>query len=329
MVMVMGMTQQKDKKVNRILFIYSKLIKGNGINKKEEANFFNVNEKSIQRDLDDIRNYFSEHRDHFGEKNVVYRRDKEMYTINNIEGVLTKKDALALSKILLESRAFCKKELLHLIDAVLRQIGAEERKYIKDIIGNELFNYVPRKHSEEILSKIWSLSELIRKREVTKITYIKGNGVEVERKIKPLSIIFSEYYFYLIAYSEKYDSPTIFRVDRIIDYKSLNEKFHIKNAERFEDGEFRKKIQFMYAGALMKIKFEFTGESIDSVLDRLPTAKILEQDDNKFIVEAEVYGKGIIMWILSQGKNIKVLSPTEFVVQIREEIESMQRNYII
>ncbi|MNP82952.1 hypothetical protein D3C76_1817430 [compost metagenome] len=60
----------------------------------------------------------------------------------------------------------------------------------------------------------------------------------------------------------------------------------------------------------------------------MPTARIIELLEGKFIIEAEVYGKGIIMWILSQGKNIKVISPSQFVEQVIEEIESMKNNYI-
>ena len=38
----------------------------------------------------------------------------------------------------------------------------------------------------------------------------------------------------------------------------------------------RKRIQFMYGGELQTIRFEYTGPSLESVLDRLPTAKVLQ-----------------------------------------------------
>lgn len=185
------------------------------------------------------------------------------------------------------------------------------------------------KHSDLLLSKIWDLSELIRNKEVTQITYIKIDGVEVKRIVNPVAIIFSEYYFYLIAYFNDFDSPTVFRIDRIKEYKELGEKFYIPSSGRFEYGEFRKRVQFMYAGKLMKIKFEFTGSSIDAVLDKLPTSRIIETLENKFIVEAEVYGKGIIMWLLSQGKNIRVISPVELYEEILNEIDEIKRLYEI
>lgn len=268
------MIDEKDVKVNRILTIYSKLVHGEIVNKREMAELFNVNEKTIQRDLEDIRAYFSDNRENLGSKDIVYRRDKKGYSLDNRDDILTREDILAITKILLESRAFCKAELKHLTNSILGQVDTNQRKYVKDIIGNELLNYVPLKHSDLLLSKIWYLSELIRNKEVTQITYIKIDGVEVKRIVKPVAIIFSEYYFYLIAYFNKFDSPTVFRVDRIKEYKVVGEKFYISSAERFEDGEFRKRVQFMYAGKLMKIKFEFTGSSIDAVLDRLPTARI-------------------------------------------------------
>lgn len=41
--------------------------------------------------------------------------------------------------------------------------------------------------------------------------------------------MFSEYYFYLISFMsyDRKDFPTVFRIDRIADFKGLGEKFHI------------------------------------------------------------------------------------------------------
>ena len=44
-------------KIARVLGIYTKLINGCLINKSEEAQNYGVNERSIQTDIDDIRNY--------------------------------------------------------------------------------------------------------------------------------------------------------------------------------------------------------------------------------------------------------------------------------
>ena len=96
-------------------------------------------------------------------------------------------------------------------------------------------------------------------------------------------------------------------MDRISSIKVLDEHFHIPYASRFEEGEFRKRIQFMYGGKLERVRFKYKGPDVDSILDRLPTAVIESEDDSVFTIRAEVFGKGIDMWLRSQGNNIIVL----------------------
>lgn len=134
----------------------------------------------------------------------------------------------------------------------------------------------------------------------------------VKRKRKPVAIMFSEYYFYLTAFIDdenvrkdfdviKDSFPTIYRIDHIKNLRVLDEKFRIPYSSRFEEGEFRKRIQFMYGGKLQRVKFQYSGTDIDAVLDRLPTAQILSEEDGIYTVSAEVFGKGIDMWLKSQG----------------------------
>lgn len=52
--------RDKIEKTLRILDIYVRLCEGKVINKKEEADKFAVDERSIQRDIDEIRKYLAE-----------------------------------------------------------------------------------------------------------------------------------------------------------------------------------------------------------------------------------------------------------------------------
>ena len=52
------------------------------------------------------------------------------------------------------------------------------------------------------------------------------------------------------------------------------------------------------------------------VQDRLPTAEVLEESEmddgvKKYVIIAEVYGKGINMWLKSQGDKVKVIGEME------------------
>jgi len=75
--------------------------------------------------------------------------------------------------------------------------------------------------------------------------------------------------------------------------------------KRFQEGEFRKRVQFMFSGELATVKFWCARVALEAVLDRLPTAQVVKEDKDGVTVTAEVYGEGVIMWLRSQGDNVK------------------------
>lgn len=140
------------------------------------------------------------------------------------------------------------------------------------------------------------------------IAYVRQDGKETLHSIQPITILFSEYYFYLVAYREDKmkDIPIIFRIDRIQTLKQTKRYFKIPYADKFNDGEFRKRVQFMYSGPLQRVTFEFTGPSLEAILDRLPTAKVLSEINGVYTIQAESYGKGIYMFLNAQGEHVQI-----------------------
>lgn len=312
----------KSDKIARILGIYTKLMNGSIVNKAEEARQYGVNERSIQRDIDDIREYFENETADIGFINsVIYDRSAKGYRLEQLYKTrLSNSEILAVCKILLDSRAFTKKEMLLLLDKLVECcVPQTNQKAVMDLISNEEFHYVEPRHHTVFIDKLWTLGQAIRASQYIEIDYMRTKDKKiVRRKLKPVAILFSEYYFYLTAFiddkevQENFDVlndafPTIYRLDRIKKLKLLDEKFHIPYSSRFEEGEFRKRIQFMYGGKLQKVKFEYRGTDVDAVLDRLPTARIIREEGGRYVIEAEVFGKGIEMWLRSQGEVVSLL----------------------
>ena len=142
--------------------------------------------------------------------------------------------------------------------------------------------------------------------------------------------MFTDYYFYLIAFRTdgKTDKPYYFRIDRIKQITIHRKKFDAFDTPDFDEGLLRKRSLFMWPGKLRTIRFEFSGPSVQAALDKLPTAKIIERlGGGKYLIEAEVYGDGIKMWLLSQGTWVKVVSPAEYVDEMRKEVEAIAAYY--
>lgn len=194
-----------------------------------------------------------------------------------------------------------------------------EKKILKELIQNEEFHYVEPKHGNEFIDLMWDLGQAINESRYIEIDYLRTKDKAiVHRRLQPVAIMFSEYYFYLTAFIEDEEVrkdfdvindsfPTIYRIDRIKNMSVLDKRFHIPYSSRFEEGEFRKRIQFMYGGKIQKIRFRYKGPDIDSILDRLPTAHVLDEENCEYIVAAEVFGTGINMWIRSQGDYIEMI----------------------
>lgn len=312
----------KKDKAYRILELHRRLSEGKLVIKKEVMQEFGVSDKSIQRDIDTIRYFLRDHMVNDDVENDVLYDDKKKgyYMVHTNQMMFTNEEALAISKILLESRAFTKAEMMHMLDKLLACcVPLRNRRIVNELLANERYHYIELQHKKIFLDKMWLIGNAIHESKYLQITYERTKDHRnVMRKVQPQAIMFSEFYFYFVAYIEDIDKkkefenaddiyPTIYRLDRICDVTVLNEHFKIPYTERFEEGEYRKRIQFMYGGRLQKTTFWYCGYSIEAILDRLPTAKILKEEDGKYLVSAETFGKGIEMWLRSQGNMVEVV----------------------
>lgn len=294
----------------RLLNMYERLNKGEDINKSELANEFGVSEKTVQRDIDELRFYLADaHYDEF-ETAIKYSRARNAYYLVRFEREwLTNAEALTVCKILLESRALNKEEMISLLKKIIMQISPADKAVADKIICSELFNYLPPRHGKDLLALIWQMSDYIVNHKVIEFSYTRQDGKKSKRRVKPVSIIFNEFYFYLIVYGFEVDYPIIFRIDRMEKIKPTGERFEIPYKDRFSDGEFRKRVLFMYSGELKRIRFEYSGV-LEAMLDKVPTAKVLSQNGNTYTMTAETYGIGLEMWLKSQRDKVRIIDET-------------------
>ena len=313
------MEHLSEAKSARLLSIYSRLVRGEVLSKTALSTQYHISEKSVQRDIASLRCFIEEE---LLEQDILYDPASKGYCLlNTIPRGLSKSEILAVCKILLESRSMRKDEMLPILDKLIDcAVPMESQKVVKDLIANEKFHYIAPQHNQHILSGLWEIGQAVQHQQVMEIEYerMKESKV-VQRRIHPVGIMFSEYYFYLTAFLENKSTfenpddlfPTIYRIDRIKSFQVLDEHFRIPYHDRFEEGEFRKRVQFMYGGKLQRVKFRYTGQSLEAVLDRLPTAEIVSHDDTGWVITAEVFGKGIDMWLRSQGECVSIIDANE------------------
>ncbi|WP_442486245.1 helix-turn-helix transcriptional regulator [Fusobacterium necrophorum] len=304
-------------KNHRILKLYDKLLNNEEINLDRIAQEENISKRTIERDIADIKNHLvlqGEGKEFFFDKKI------KKYTLtNNNNDKFTKSEALAISKILLHSRAFLKNEMYILVDKLLKQCTLkEDYKELEAMIKNEKFLYMELTNKRSFIADLYTYGKAIQNKNKMKIRYIKTNKELVERIIQPVGLMFSEFYFYLLGHIENIDKkehfenkddifPTIYRVDRILKFEVLKEKFtNIYYNNRFQEGKFRKQIHLMTGGKLRKVEFFYKGTSIEAVLDKIPTAKIMKKSEQGYWIAAEVFGNGFDRWLKILGDEVEI-----------------------
>lgn len=317
-------------KTDRVLELFFRALKGEFLSAKELAEQYDVSPRSISRDISSLKNFLAEQRDTLGNAELVYSSSNHCYHLET-EHFISNKELLAVTKVLIGCRPFNHTELLELIRKLKLHTSPKDKALLENLIRNELYHYEPIHFDcTSVLDNLWTITEHISSGRLITVTYTKMDRSVVKRTLKPVSVVFSEYYYYLIAYDTATDKPSVphyYRVDRITDIVAHREHFRLTKEQEVDEGLLRNRSQFMWPGKLRRIRFEFSGPSVQAVLDRLPTARVVEIKNGISVIEAEVYGDGIKMFLLGQGAWVKVLAPQDLVEEIAAEIAKLQQLY--
>ena len=320
----------ENTKQERLLEIFFRGLRGENLSVQRLADEYEVSSKSISRNLNDLKAFLANHRELVGNTELQYDHQSKCYRLH-MDEFLSNKELFALVEVMIGARAFSKMELLTLTEKLKRFTTTEDRAKLNELIRKELYHYSEVKHDcESVQDTLWQLVNCIKDKREISIEYYRMDRTCVTHRLRPASVMFTDYYFYLIAFKTdiKPEKPIYFRVDRIKHITEHRKTFTTDEAPSFDEGLLRQRSLFMWPGELRTIRFEFTGPSVQAVLDKLPTAKIIERSNGKYLIEAEVYGDGIKMWLLSQGSWVKVVDPPDFSREVQDEIMKMATLYL-
>jgi len=319
----------ENTKMDRVLEIFFRGLRGEDLSVQRLADEYEVSTKSITRSINDLKNFLADHRELVGHTELQYSHQDRCYRLY-MDEFLSNKELFALVEVMIGARAFSKEELLHLTAKLKKFTTPEDRQKLNELVRKELYHYPEVKHDcDSVQESLWQLVNCISERQEISIDYYRMDRKWVTHRLRPASVMFTDYYFYLIAYLAEgnTEKPYYFRIDQIRQIVVHRKKFATDDTPAFDEGLLRQRSLFMWPGKLQTIRFEFTGPSVQAVLDKLPTARIIEREGRKYLIEAETYGKGIKMWLLSQGAWVKVIAPEGLVSEIKDQLQEMLSQY--
>ena len=207
-----------------------------------------------------------------------------------------------------------------------------------EIIGNsdlvfESENVFTRGNTD-ISDKVKRYLSIIRKaifaNKSLSITYSNPTRKQLTvRKIDPYNLIYRNSSWYVIGHCHLRGEIRMFKLARIKEIKTLDEKFHVR--KDFSISSYmRNTLDLINTGKeyIVEIRFFHPASVWISEKYWLPTQKIVWLEDDSIIFKARVNGLvDITRWILAYGHLARVLKPKELVDRVKNEIEAMRDNY--
>lgn len=245
------------------------------------------------------------------------------------------------------TRTFELPELKMLIDAVSssRFINAEK----SDVLIKKLTSLASRYEAKGLTAKIFTADRIKADNgKIFLITDVVSRAIERGKKVafqyydylptkekvfrndgevytlSPYALIWSEDRYYLVGYSDKRETLTPFRVDRMAVPKILDEDA-VENTE-FNPADFTNKVIQMYPGTEQTVTLRCENDTMRSIIDKFGEGiRVDAMDEQHFLVEVQVQaGRTFYGWVFTFAGEIEIMEPAS----VREEYLEMARTVI-
>jgi predicted DNA-binding transcriptional regulator YafY len=146
----------------------------------------------------------------------------------------------------------------------------------------------------------------------------------------PYALTWSDDNYYMIAYYEKYNGISNFRVDRMAAIEMVDtERIVCVDTKDFNVADYSKRVFRMFSGETETVKLQFDNSLINVVIDRFGKDIVINrQDDDHFIITVDVVATNTFLgWLFMFGDKVKILSPESLVEEFKNVAERIIQIY--
>jgi predicted DNA-binding transcriptional regulator YafY len=147
------------------------------------------------------------------------------------------------------------------------------------------------------------------------ISYASGDGQYSKRKVQPLKLYYKTNAWYLKAFCTERHDFRMFKLNRILSIKLLNEDFIPTSFPE---------VQKMPSQTYGKAVLRFSKEVAFRVYDEFSSSQVIRQDDGYLLVTAEMTREPwLISGLLSFGTQVEVIEPAYLKTQLAEKAKEI------
>ena len=149
-------------------------------------------------------------------------------------------------------------------------------------------------------------------------------------KTPPVTLCWSQDRYYLIAYSEKHQNFTHYRVDRINYVEILEEFGALFDRNVLDVSAHIKRVFGMYGGEIVRARLAFNNRLINSVLDHFGQDTLtFPTDGDWFEISVAVSQSPVFFsWIFQFGDDAIIKAPDTLILAMRTLLEQGLKKYL-
>lgn len=244
-----------------------------------------------------------------------------------------------------------------------RDFELPELKLLADAVSSSRF--LTEKKSDELLKKIESLSSVHEAKQIQRQVYVANRVKAMNERIylnvdvihralaenkkisfsyfdydlkkkkkyrdgvrtcSPYALTWDDERYYLIAYYDKRQAISNFRIDRMEDVQIIDEKAKEK-PENFVVADYMNSSFSMFSGASVDVKLRFDNQLINPVIDRFgKNITIVPDGDSHFTVRVKVKAEQpqpFFGWLFQFGTMAEIVEPCELKEKYIEHLKKV------
>ena len=296
----------KDNRLFRILYY---ILEKEKVTANELADKFEVSVRTIYRDIDSISSVGVPIFTTQGKGGGI-KIDNEFILNKSLFDANEKEEIIAALQGLEKTNEAYKSELITKLSALFKiknsnWIEIDFTSWGSNNTYQDLFN---------------TLKIAIINKNIISFSYISSKAEKINRKVKPIRLLFKEQDWYLYAFCLLRNDFRYFKLSRMKDLEVLA----INYEDNFENAVLKKELKYEN---IVNIKLKFDKSVAFRVYDEF---KAIEEDEKgNLYVEIKIPNNyKLYNYIFSFGSNVEILEPKEIRNQFKNMINEIAKKYI-
>ena len=297
----------KDNRLFRILYY---ILEKEKVTANELADKFEVSVRTIYRDIDSISSVGVPIFTTQGKGGGI-KIDNEFILNKSLFDTNEKEQIIAALQGLEKTNKVYKSELITKLSALFKiknsnWIEIDFTSWGSNNTYQDLFN---------------ALKTTIINKNIISFSYNSSKAEKINRKVKPIRLLFKEQDWYLYAFCLLRNDFRYFKLPRMKDLEVLA----INYEDNFENAVLKKELKYEN---IVNIKLKFDKSVAFRVYDEFNEAVIEDKNDN-LCVEIKIPNNyKLYNYIFSFGSNVEILEPKEIRNQFKNTIDELAKKYI-